>query len=398
MEDVLSVLNWISEKVMVKEVVGPILVVCISILINGMIKNVVHRFFHIDKKKLKTKEEKRTITVVSLITNIIKYVIILIDVIIILGIYGIPTASIIASLGAVGVVLGLALQDTLKDFVSGFFIITDNLYRMGDWIEIGDFEGEVISIGLKTTQIRAYTGEVKIISNRTVTEVINYNLSNIDDAKWEIVDDGQGNIETIRMFFFNNSSDTSATYYIASVTPKVDITINDLLDPDKTVLDQAFDTNNYFGALYSRDYSFSFDPSIQDTRSELRDAVNTKAANDGIIDRVDSNTLSIIKDNGGRLDTTLEGTSRAIVILNINENGYEEYTVQIKENQTNNSDKTLIDNLNNNQYYEVELEHRENTFSSNFIENQNLPENTAGSVSYKFVVTNENGEDEEYYV
>ena len=51
MEDVLSVLNWISEKVMVKEVVGPILVVCISILINGMIKNVVHRFFHIDKKK-----------------------------------------------------------------------------------------------------------------------------------------------------------------------------------------------------------------------------------------------------------------------------------------------------------------------------------------------------------
>ena len=178
MEDVLSVLNWISEKVMVKEVVGPILVVCISILINGMIKNVVHRFFHIDKKKLKTKEEKRTITVVSLITNIIKYVIILIDVIIILGIYGIPTASIIASLGAVGVVLGLALQDTLKDFVSGFFIITDNLYRMGDWIEIGDFEGEVINIGLKTTQIRAYTGEVKIISNRTVTEVINYNLSN----------------------------------------------------------------------------------------------------------------------------------------------------------------------------------------------------------------------------
>ena len=178
MESILNVLTAISEKVMVKEIAGPILVICISILLNGLVKNIVHRFFHIDKKKLRTKEEKRTVTVVSLITNIIKYVIILIDVIIILGIYGIPTASIIASLGAVGVVLGLALQDTLKDFVSGFFIITDNLYRMGDWIEIGDFEGEVINIGLKTTQIRAYTGEVKIISNRTVTEVINYNLSN----------------------------------------------------------------------------------------------------------------------------------------------------------------------------------------------------------------------------
>lgn len=178
MGNILNNINAISEKVMVKEVVGPILVICISILINGVIKNVVHRFFHITKKRLTTKEEKRTITVVSLITNIIKYIIILIDVIIILGIYGIPTTSIIASLGAVGVVLGLALQDTLKDFVSGFFMITENQYRMGDWVDIGNFQGEVINIGLKTTQIRAYTGEVKIISNRTITEVINYNLAN----------------------------------------------------------------------------------------------------------------------------------------------------------------------------------------------------------------------------
>ena len=103
MGNILNIINAISEKVMVKEVVGPILVICISILINGVIKNVVHRFFHITKKRLTTKEEKRTITVVSLITNIIKYIIILIDVIIILGIYGIPTTSIIASLGAVGV-------------------------------------------------------------------------------------------------------------------------------------------------------------------------------------------------------------------------------------------------------------------------------------------------------
>ena len=178
MGNILNIINAISEKVMVKEVVGPILVICISILINGVIKNVVHRFFHITKKRLTTKEEKRTITVVSLITNIIKYIIILIDVIIILGIYGIPTTSIIASLGAVGVVLGLALQDTLKDFVSGFFMITENQYRMGDWVDIVNFQGEVINIGLKTTQIRAYTGEVKIISNRTITEVINYNLAN----------------------------------------------------------------------------------------------------------------------------------------------------------------------------------------------------------------------------
>lgn len=111
--------------------------------------------------------------------------------------------------------------------------------------------------------------------------------------------------------------------------------------------------------------------------ANLRDAINAKAANDGIIDRVDSNTLSFIKDNGSGVDTTLEGTARTIVILNISENGYEECTFKIKENNSNNNDKTLIENLNNNLYHDVELDYESNTYSNNFIENQDLPENTA---------------------
>ena len=52
----------------------------------------------------------------------------------------------------------------------------ENWYAVGDLVKIGDFTGTVTSIGLKATRVQAYTGEIKIISNRNITEVINYSL------------------------------------------------------------------------------------------------------------------------------------------------------------------------------------------------------------------------------
>lgn len=121
--------------------------------------------------------DKRKNTVIALIKNIIKYLIAIIVIILILGVYGVNTTSLIASLGAVSVIVGLAFQDIIKDFIAGVFLVFDNAYAVGDWVEINGFKGEVISLGLKTTKIQAYTGEVKILSNSSFQEVINYNLN-----------------------------------------------------------------------------------------------------------------------------------------------------------------------------------------------------------------------------
>jgi small conductance mechanosensitive channel len=96
----------------------------------------------------------------------------------ILEVFGVDTKSLVASLGVIGVVLGLALQDTLKDFLSGFNIIFENQFDVGDNVKIGTFRGEVISLGLKTTKVKAFTGEVLIVSNRNIIEVINYSMNN----------------------------------------------------------------------------------------------------------------------------------------------------------------------------------------------------------------------------
>lgn len=68
-------------------------------------------------------EQKKKRTIIDLCSNIFKYVVIVIVAVIILDAYGIDTKSIIAGLGVLSAVLGLALQDTLKDFVGGVSII-----------------------------------------------------------------------------------------------------------------------------------------------------------------------------------------------------------------------------------------------------------------------------------
>ncbi len=153
----------------------PIIYIIIGILIYIVIAKTITSISKINIKHSKGIDKRKT-TVIVLINNIIKYVITFIIIIMILNVYGVNTTSLIASLGAATVIVGLAFQDIIKDFLAGIFIIFDNAYAVGDWVKINDFTGEVISLGLKTTKIKAYTGEIKVLSNSSFQEVINYNL------------------------------------------------------------------------------------------------------------------------------------------------------------------------------------------------------------------------------
>lgn len=161
------------DKILVKEVVGPILIILVSLLVYLVIKSVVNNVFKIRNKYIDKRKSK---TINGLINNLIKYFIIIIDIVMILEIFGIDTKTLIASLGVVGFVVGLAVQDTLKDFVAGMSIILENQYRVGDTITIKGFRGEVISLGIKSTKIKAYTGEVMIVPNHLIEEVVNHSL------------------------------------------------------------------------------------------------------------------------------------------------------------------------------------------------------------------------------
>lgn len=149
----------------------PIVYISLGIVIYSLIKILIGK---ISKNK---RMDKKKITIVSLIKNIFKYLIFIFMILGILNVYGINTTSIIASIGVVGVIIGLAFQDIVADFLAGVFILFDNQYSIGDTVRINGFKGEVISFGLMSTKIKAYSGEVLIVSNSSFKEVINYSFN-----------------------------------------------------------------------------------------------------------------------------------------------------------------------------------------------------------------------------
>ena len=148
-------------------------VILVSLVLVTISKKIVGKLLFIKTSKVPIKRQK---SIVNLISNIVRFFILFIALTIILEEFGIDTKSFIASLGVFSLVIGLALQDLLKDIISGFSIVFEGLYNIGDWIEISSFKGEVIATSLRTTRIRAYTGEVKIISNRNIIELVNYSM------------------------------------------------------------------------------------------------------------------------------------------------------------------------------------------------------------------------------
>lgn len=121
--------------------------------------------------------DKRTLTIGRLVNSITKYVVSFVVVLVILSELGIDIAPLLASAGVLGLAIGFGAQSIVKDFITGFFIIFENSFNVGDTIEIGGFKGEVIEMGLRTTRIINWRGEIKIVTNGEIKDIINFSKS-----------------------------------------------------------------------------------------------------------------------------------------------------------------------------------------------------------------------------
>lgn len=122
--------------------------------------------------------KKRYTTMAKLTYSLIRYLVYIISIIVILGIWGVDVMPALAGLGIAGLVIGLGAQKLIGDFVSGIFIVFEHQFDVGDTIEVDGFKGQVIDIGLKTTKIKNWEGHVKIIANSELTSVINDSVYN----------------------------------------------------------------------------------------------------------------------------------------------------------------------------------------------------------------------------
>lgn len=148
------------------ELITSVIVVILGILIYFLLKSIINKI--LDKRKYVSKKKK---TYLKLFKSIFKYLILLIVVVVVLQINGINVTSIVAGLGIASVIAGFALQDALKDIIMGFNIIVDEYYGVGDVVKIGDIEGKVLEVGLKSTKMQDInTNNIFIIANREISK------------------------------------------------------------------------------------------------------------------------------------------------------------------------------------------------------------------------------------
>jgi moderate conductance mechanosensitive channel len=143
-------------------------------LSNVVLEDLVLRTDHLNDL-----QRQRRLTIIPLLKSILKYVIYFTAAMLILRLFNIDATPLLAGAGLVGLIVGFGAQNLINDIVCGFFILFENYYLVGDYIEAGKIEerpveGIVEAIELRTTQIRHPDGQLQIIRNGEIGSIINF--------------------------------------------------------------------------------------------------------------------------------------------------------------------------------------------------------------------------------
>jgi moderate conductance mechanosensitive channel len=153
-----------------------ILIICKILIKVG--KAAIHNIFLLrNRSPLKT-SERRDETLARLLDNVLSYVVYFIAILTILSVLTIDVKALLAGAGIIGLAVGFGAQSLVKDIISGFFIIFEDQFSVGDHVRIDQFEGTVETIGLRTTRLKSWTGEVHILPNGSIIQVTNFSLNN----------------------------------------------------------------------------------------------------------------------------------------------------------------------------------------------------------------------------
>lgn len=156
---------------------GKLILIVLIVFATRMIISVTNRVID---KTLKDKgktnyfiSNKRANTIGIILKKSVKYTVYFISVLMILEMFGVKTTSILATAGVGGLAIGFGAQSLVKDVITGFFILLEDQFAVGDYIQISSFEGIVEELGLRVTKLRDFSGELHIIPNSEIHVVTN---------------------------------------------------------------------------------------------------------------------------------------------------------------------------------------------------------------------------------
>jgi moderate conductance mechanosensitive channel len=155
-----------------------IAILFVSAIIVRIAKITIRNIFKVRTRGPLQMTERREATLIKLLENVLTYVVYFIVIIMILETIDIEIRALLAGAGILGLAVGFGAQNLVRDVITGFFIIFEDQFSVGDYVRIGNFEGVVEEIGLRTTKIKSFTGELNILPNGSIIEVTNFSVHN----------------------------------------------------------------------------------------------------------------------------------------------------------------------------------------------------------------------------
>ena len=117
---------------------------------------------------------KRRDTISGLLKNLTRYAIIFVAVVFVLDCYNVPVMAILSTVGVVGVALAFGAQSLCRDIITGFFILLEDQYYVGEYIETQGVAGYVEQFTIRCTYLRDFDGRLHIIPNGSMQIVTNH--------------------------------------------------------------------------------------------------------------------------------------------------------------------------------------------------------------------------------
>ncbi|WP_173918114.1 mechanosensitive ion channel family protein [Halobacillus sp. Marseille-Q1614] len=155
-----------------------VLILIISFIIIKVGQRVVSQFFAQRRQGPFSITARREATLKKLVINTLSYIVYFSAFIMILETFTLDIGALLAGAGIAGLAIGFGAQNLVRDVISGFFIIFEDQFSVGDYVMASGAEGFVEEIGLRISKIKSWTGEIHILPNGNITQVTNYSIHN----------------------------------------------------------------------------------------------------------------------------------------------------------------------------------------------------------------------------
>ena len=162
-----------AELSIIEKLIKMAIIFFIILILTKMVNKIIRKAMEKRRHTNILMTNKRANTLINTLRKAINYFLVFIGVMMALDLFGVNTRSILATAGIGGLAIGFGAQSLVKDLITGFFILLEDQYSVGELIETEGYEGIVEDLGVRVTKLRAFSGELHIIPNGNIKVVTN---------------------------------------------------------------------------------------------------------------------------------------------------------------------------------------------------------------------------------